>query len=171
MDPAKGNIVYIVSFTALPECLFVIHHSYSCRFVLGKVHRSASPLSPFYTAQGRAPHAAPYFYPCPRRGPRAYPHAPRTAPMLVRMQGSRPSSAPAARIAPRAPLPFLWVGCAPGLAPTERGPEADSSLKATLTTKAVVHSDDTFVEVVVLSLPFLSTALHLSQRILSRSGT
>ena len=117
----------------------------------------------FYTAQGRAPHATPYLYPCPRRGPRAYPHAPRTAPMLVRMQGSRPSSAPAARIAPRAPLPFLWVGCAPGLAPTERGPEADSSLKATLTTKAVVHSDDTFVEVVVLSLPFLSTALHLSQ--------
>ena len=117
----------------------------------------------FYTAQGRAPHATPCFYPCPRRGPRAYPHAPRTAPMLVRMQGSRPSSAPAARIAPRAPPPFLWVGCAPGLAPTERGPETDSAFRATLTTKAVVHSDDTFVEVVVLSLPFLSTALHLSQ--------
>ena len=71
----------------------------------------------FYTAQGRAPYAIPYFYPCPRCEPRACSHVPRTANMLVRMQGSRPSSAPAARIAPRAPLPFLWVGCAPGLAP------------------------------------------------------
>ena len=76
----------------------------------------------FYTARGRAPHAAPRFYPCPRCEPRACSHVLRAAPMPVRIQGGRPSSAPAARIAPRAPLPLLWVGCAPGLAPDRARP-------------------------------------------------